>query len=265
MEIKEETMGSNYSGNGVGAGGGAIAAFAKGKRTKRQRPGPAVGDSSSGSSAASASVITEEDEDMANCLILLARGRCAAPAATDQHPPPGTAVTGVYECKTCSKCFPSFQALGGHRASHKKPKHAAALANANVYEEINKKPPAPPMHDEEPVQVVRPTVGAVKSARVHECSICGSEFNSGQALGGHMRRHRPLIAVAVPEEPKSERTSVVLELDLNLPAPADDDDDHHHQSLDLVHRGFAFGTAAAAAKRPLIFSSSGSALVDCHY
>ncbi|RZC93255.1 hypothetical protein C5167_030374 [Papaver somniferum] len=28
----------------------------------------------------------------------------------------------LYECKTCNKQFPSFQALGGHRASHKKPR-----------------------------------------------------------------------------------------------------------------------------------------------
>ena len=26
--------------------------------------------------------------------------------------------------------------------------------------------------------------------KVHECSICGVEFPVGQALGGHMRRHR---------------------------------------------------------------------------
>ncbi|KAF4373479.1 hypothetical protein F8388_025173 [Cannabis sativa] len=26
----------------------------------------------------------------------------------------------VFECKTCNKRFSSFQALGGHRASHKK-------------------------------------------------------------------------------------------------------------------------------------------------
>ncbi|PWS22253.1 hypothetical protein DKP78_19350, partial [Enterococcus faecium] len=32
----------------------------------------------------------------------------------------------VYECKTCSRTFPSFQALGGHRASHKKPNKATA-------------------------------------------------------------------------------------------------------------------------------------------
>ncbi|KAI4385751.1 hypothetical protein MLD38_003744 [Melastoma candidum] len=26
----------------------------------------------------------------------------------------------VYECRTCNRTFPSFQALGGHRASHYK-------------------------------------------------------------------------------------------------------------------------------------------------
>ncbi|KAF3795047.1 hypothetical protein EJ110_NYTH06111 [Nymphaea thermarum] len=29
---------------------------------------------------------------------------------------------GPYECKTCGRCFRSFQALGGHRGSHKKAK-----------------------------------------------------------------------------------------------------------------------------------------------
>ncbi|KAF3795048.1 Zinc finger protein [Nymphaea thermarum] len=29
---------------------------------------------------------------------------------------------GPYECKTCGRCFRSFQALGGHRRSHKKAK-----------------------------------------------------------------------------------------------------------------------------------------------
>ncbi|KAI5021603.1 hypothetical protein ZWY2020_058333 [Hordeum vulgare] len=35
----------------------------------------------------------------------------------------------VYECKTCNKCFPTFHALGGHRASHKKPCLAGAGAD----------------------------------------------------------------------------------------------------------------------------------------
>lgn len=76
-------------------------------------------------------------------------------------PDPASAPERVFECKTCNRQFPSFQALGGHRASHKKPRTADGGAAAE--------PPKP---------------------KVHGCSICGLEFAIGQALGGHMRRHR---------------------------------------------------------------------------
>ncbi|CAL0320657.1 unnamed protein product [Lupinus luteus] len=72
----------------------------------------------------------------------------------------------VFECKTCNRQFPSFQALGGHRASHKKLRLMG--------EELNQMG-----HDDSPPK-----------AKTHECSICGLEFSIGQALGGHMRRHR---------------------------------------------------------------------------
>ncbi|XP_062213482.1 zinc finger protein ZAT12-like [Phragmites australis] len=68
----------------------------------------------------------------------------------------------VFECKICNRQFPSFQALGGHKASHKKPR----LADG----------------DGAPAEPPKP--------KVHGCSICGLEFAIGQALGGHMRRHR---------------------------------------------------------------------------
>ncbi|KAJ3682757.1 hypothetical protein LUZ60_012984 [Juncus effusus] len=77
----------------------------------------------------------------------------------------------VFECKTCNRQFPSFQALGGHRASHKKPRLSpdgqTELTNSN---------------------------GASIKPKLHECSICGLEFVVGQALGGHMRRHRQMAA-----------------------------------------------------------------------
>jgi len=37
----------------------------------------------------------------------------------------------------------------------------------------------------------------VKSNKVPECSVCGAKFSSGQALGGHMRRHRTFAAATL--------------------------------------------------------------------
>lgn len=92
---------------------------------------------------------------MANCLMLLSQFEKSQAALPD---------TRVFECKTCNRQFTSFQALGGHRASHKKPK---LMAGGDLLQQVPVKP------------------------KTHECSICGAEFALGQALGGHMRRHRP--------------------------------------------------------------------------
>ncbi|XP_072961088.1 zinc finger protein ZAT5-like [Typha angustifolia] len=191
----------------------AVTAVVKSKRTKQHRI---------------QYYSAEEDEDMANCLILLARG-CNLAARSDS-----------FGCKSCSRSFPSAQALGGHRAScHRKKlkRPPAAVMNASASEEMllytsEKSTPAP---------------------KVHECMICGSEFNSGQALGGHMRRHRPLAVVPESQEliiTKEERSATHLSFDLNLPAPPDEE---------------AF--TCAGGRPSLLFppSESASALVDCHY
>ncbi|KAE8693122.1 Zinc finger protein ZAT8 [Hibiscus syriacus] len=96
--------------------------------------------------------------DMANCLMLLSN--VGQTDGKHHYQDAGR----VFACKTCNKRFPSFQALGGHRASHKKPR----LTGGDV--------------QEIPVSPKKP--------KTHECSICGLEFPIGQALGGHMRRHR---------------------------------------------------------------------------
>uniref|UniRef100_A0A5B7CDL1 Putative cold-inducible protein n=1 Tax=Davidia involucrata TaxID=16924 RepID=A0A5B7CDL1_DAVIN len=123
---------------------------------------------------------------MANCLMLLSRvGE-------------STASSRVFECKTCNRQFPSFQALGGHRASHKRPKLMAADF-LHLDHELPSSPAKP---------------------KTHECSICGLEFAIGQALGGHMRRHRAAAmsgrsVEAVPVIKKSSSKRVFC-LDLNL-------------------------------------------------
>ncbi|WOL13295.1 hypothetical protein Cni_G22064 [Canna indica] len=228
------------------------AVVVKGKRRKRQRA--AAPAASSASSVELSSSTTEEEEDMANCLILLAQGRALDDAAG--RPVADKAASGragefVYQCKTCHKCFPSFQALGGHRTSHKKPKTAVPSED--------KKP------DEEGVQIgansstskpALATNNTSKQPRMHECSICGSEFSSGQALGGHMRRHRPITTAAEPSsEVKKERSSSnnAFNLDLNLPAPSDDNTPSPPPPSSFPYE----------SQQPLVFSAS--ALVDCHY
>ncbi|XP_072995068.1 zinc finger protein ZAT5-like [Typha latifolia] len=253
-------------------------AVVKGKRTKRPRyvPGAAAASASSTSSVEFSGSATEEDEDMANCLILLAQGRAPEPSPPPEEGPgakftsrrfaetttttDGKAGFYVYECKTCNKCFPSFQALGGHRASHKKPKVSlpeerkpttADLEGDNVQISMNS--------FSKTTAIFLPSISATNNKlRVHECAICGSEFSSGQALGGHMRRHRPVNApeasVSVSaSESKKERS--ILSLDLNLPAPSDDDRPEIAKSSP---EAFPFDS-----KQRLIFSAS--ALVDCHY
>ncbi|XP_044504921.1 zinc finger protein ZAT5 [Mangifera indica] len=227
---------------------------------------------------------TEEEEDMANCLIMLAQGDAPRQSQQQQN---GNKINEkfissnkvgfyMYECKTCNRSFPSFQALGGHRASHKKPKAIIEEKKSSVIVEevkgvaveksgqFNKSSSSPPLV----------SLANSKANKIHECSICGSEFTSGQALGGHMRRHRAAAAAATvrgggnseaicnnesnssdhqkPQPP----TRNILQLDLNLPAPPEDLDHHHHHLHDSK---FQFGSTQQA----LVFS--GPALVHCHY
>ncbi|KAG8376620.1 hypothetical protein BUALT_Bualt09G0082400 [Buddleja alternifolia] len=172
----------------------------------------------------------EDEEDMANCLILLAKGQRQTPS-----PPVATAApmaAEVYQCKTCNKRFASFQALGGHRASHKKPNSKSVTLDYDKKPSKNYKQDDFQSNRDDSTVLSLQISNRVMSSnqnkpRVHECSICGAEFASGQALGGHMRRHRP-IAVAPTTSHGGESQEVtkkprnLLSLDLNLPAPEDD-------------------------------------------
>jgi hypothetical protein len=120
--------------------------------------------------------------------------------------PPGAsrrsmAAEGVFQCKTCSRRFPSFQALGGHRTSHTR-LQARMLSD--------------------------PAGGAAAAerdrARVHECGVCGLEFSMGQALGGHMRRHRGEAPAAPPASHDGAARPEQAMPDLNQLPPLEDGD-----------------------------------------
>nr|KYP51802.1 hypothetical protein KK1_026322 [Cajanus cajan] len=198
--------------------------IAKGKRTKRRlRPlspclvattttvtTTAVAmmsscSSASGDGGASLSSTTFEDdeEDMANCLILLAQGKGGDSRGKTLPDDVKKTEKGstksidfyVYECKTCNRTFPSFQALGGHRARCGNNKGGSNFHG--------------------------------NKSKIHECSICGAEFTSGQALGGHMRRHRAsnnnnTVHKTTSDDAVQVKPRNLLELDLNLPAPEED-------------------------------------------
>lgn len=248
----------------------------RGKRTKRPRPSTTTSSSSSGGErclendgyfsvlspqSCENSASTEEDEDMANCLILLAQGgSCFNPKQDHQNDEiyakkfpsrksneiytsmSSKSELDAYECKTCNRSFPSFQALGGHRASHKKPKNTIEEKKVIIATISNHKEDL-----EFQFKKMSPSTSPQK-VKVHECSICGSEFSSGQALGGHMRRHRipstninPTMSSIVNQDDQKPRNHL-LQLDLNLPAPEDDHFDSKFQ-----------------------FVFTAPALVDCHY
>ncbi|KAL7587840.1 zinc finger protein ZAT11 [Lactuca sativa] len=136
--------------------------------------------------------------NMANCLMMLSRG--SNPISNESYHDTNSP-SRVFECKTCNRQFPSFQALGGHRASHKKPRLST---DGELTHGTNLVPVKP---------------------KTHECSICGLEFAIGQALGGHMRRHRANTTNENKSFPSSDSPTTVVKkvnsrrvfsLDLNL-------------------------------------------------
>lgn len=124
-----------------------------------------------------------EEEYLALCLIMLARSGNKKEDAVSKHPPhpqphPQTNSTPPklsYKCSVCNKEFPSYQALGGHKASHRKSSDSAAAANDNV--------------STSSVSTTTTTTTLITSGKTHECSICHKSFPTGQALGGHKRCH----------------------------------------------------------------------------
>lgn len=153
--------------------------WVKKKRSKRPRHDQPSSSSSVSTDDAAASTAPTEEEYLAFCLLMLARGRTQqnedhTPAPTTNPSPPATAAAETaklsYKCSVCGKAFGSYQALGGHKASHRK------LAG-----------------DDDKSTATIPTTSSAAAgttgAKTHECSICHKCFPTGQALGGHKRCH----------------------------------------------------------------------------
>ncbi|KAK4252497.1 hypothetical protein QN277_014490 [Acacia crassicarpa] len=117
---------------------------------------------------------------------------------------------GKFECTTCNKIFDSYQALGGHRAGHKK-------ITRDCFVPI----------DETSENSIKPDLSqheAISGLDLHECSVCLKSFPSEQALDEHKRSH----SAEASESRKAERSSrgLIEEpieklrelIDLNLPA-----------------------------------------------
>lgn len=142
-----------------------------------------------------------------------------------------------FECSACNKIFHSYQALGGHRASHKKTKGCFASRIGDSSENSIETENSP---DEIPISHLATTDhcdddGVKKHNKGHECPICLKVFPSGQALGGHKRSH----FVADQHQAKENQAIVIQKpiqeirdfLDLNLPAPVEEE-------TTSVHVGF---------------------------
>ncbi|OAY51013.1 zinc finger protein ZAT10 [Manihot esculenta] len=126
-----------------------------------------------------------EEEYLALCLVMLARGTTASTSASTvfhrhSSPTPSPQLQAstnseeklTYKCSVCNKAFSSYQALGGHKASHRK------LAGSDVDQSTS-------------TTTTSSVTGSLSngSGKLHECSICHKSFPTGQALGGHKRCH----------------------------------------------------------------------------
>ncbi|XP_037474519.1 zinc finger protein ZAT1-like [Triticum dicoccoides] len=162
------------------------------------------------------------EEDVARSLMMLSRDSWPAPppsyraadsddAEAAPAPPAAEQKRTRFQCPACKKVFRSYQALGGHRASHVRGGRGGCCA--------------PPLNPPPASTHLQPLPeceeGTKPPPHPHECPCCSRVFASGQALGGHKRPQLRPAAAAVAAHPAAAMKSLGL-IDLNLPAPFED-------------------------------------------
>ncbi|KAG2306278.1 hypothetical protein Bca4012_084686 [Brassica carinata] len=189
----------------------------KRKRSKRQR---SRSPSSSPPRSRPKSQIQDlaEEEYLALCLLMLANDHHQPKTRLrNTSSPPQESTKLSHKCSVCGKAFPSYQALGGHKASHRiKPPTADDGSTAPSIAVAGEKHPA--------------STHIAPSGKIHECSICRKVFPTGQALGGHKRCHyegtiggggggsKSVSQSGSVTSTVSEERSNRVFIDLNLPA-----------------------------------------------
>nr|CAB3495536.1 unnamed protein product [Digitaria exilis] len=112
----------------------------------------------------------KKEDYLAICLAALAGTRKFGLWKKEQHHEAAQPQELPFRCAVCGKAFASYQALGGHKSSHRKPPTEEAIAAA-----------ARAAADSEE------TTTSSGGGGPHRCSICRRVFATGQALGGHKR------------------------------------------------------------------------------
>ncbi|KAI3831748.1 hypothetical protein MKX03_002520 [Papaver bracteatum] len=164
-----------------------------------------------------------EEEYLALCLIMLARGSTDNNSSTNlpvysnsYAPPQAPTLKLNYKCSVCNKSFHSYQALGGHKASHRKLVVVAPGSSSQQEDQLSTSTTTS--------TTTTSAANISSSGKTHECSICHKCFPSGQALGGHKRCHydggSSITATAASSDgmgsTQTHRSS--SDFDLNLPA-----------------------------------------------
>lgn len=186
------------------------------KRSKRARVTRLVKEPSMSSELepvmSSASDQISAEEDVALCLMMLSRDAWSFINSAESS---RVQKRSKYQCETCDKVFDSFQALGGHKTSHRKIENDFGGVGNRSKKNV-----------------------AQDDGKLHVCPFCYRVFGSGQALGGHKRSHvlgssttatapdslggKGDGSVNLVNSTKGQGNLVIL--DLNLPAPTEDEE-----------------------------------------